>query len=101
MQRVQWAREGAASRLAKVEFGLRVIMAAVTDHRETAAAELGVRWELSAADVLQSPYALLGSADSIADAIVQRRERYGFSHFVWDESQLDNMAPVVARLAGR
>ncbi len=100
-QRFAWVREGAAERLAEVELGLRIFMTAVTDQRANAAADLGARWQLNASQVLESPYALIGSADSIAEELVARREEYGASHFVWNESELETMAPVVKRLAGR
>jgi probable F420-dependent oxidoreductase len=100
-ERVRWIREGAGARFAELELGFRIFMTAVTDQRSSAAAELGSRWQLSADEVLESPYALIGSVDSIADELVARREQFGTSHFLWNESELKTMAPVVRRLSGR
>jgi probable F420-dependent oxidoreductase len=99
-ERVGWVREGAGKRFGEIEVGLRVFMTAVTDQPKSAAADLGARWQLDASQVLESPYALVGSVDAIADELVARRERYGASYFLWNESELETMAPVVKRLAG-
>jgi len=100
-KRVDWIREGAGKRFTEIEMGFRIFMTAVTDQRASAGADLGSRWHLSASQVLESPYALVGSVDSIADDLLARREQYGTSHFLWNESELESMAPVVKRLAGR
>jgi hypothetical protein len=73
----------------------------VTDHRHIAAEELANRWpQLSAAEILQSPYVLLGTVEQIVEDLQMRRERWGFSYYVIFERDLDTFAPVVARLAG-
>jgi len=47
------------------------------------------------------PSVLVGSVHEIADAMEERRARYGFSYYVVSDRQLDAVAPLVARLAGR
>jgi probable F420-dependent oxidoreductase len=100
-ERINWIREGAGDRFKEIELGLRVPMAAVTDRREVAAAQLGSRSQLGASEVLASPYALVGSVESISHDLLERRERFGFSYFLWNESELEAMAPVVSRMVGR
>jgi probable F420-dependent oxidoreductase len=100
-ERISWIKEGAGDRFGEIELGLRVPMAALTDRRELAAAQLGARSQLRESEVLASPYALVGSVNSICDALSERRERFGFSYFLWNESELDAMAPVVSRMSGR
>jgi hypothetical protein len=74
---------------------------AVTDHRYLAAEELAGRWpQLSSADILHSPYVLLGTVDQIVEDLQMRRERWGISYYVIFERDMDTFAPVVARLAG-
>jgi probable F420-dependent oxidoreductase len=101
MKRFGWVRKGAGDRFGEIELGLRLFMTAVTDQRASAAAELGARWQLDEDHVLESPYALVGSVDAIADELVRRREQYGASYFLWNEPELETMAPVVKRLTGR
>jgi probable F420-dependent oxidoreductase len=52
------------------------------------------------ADVLnESPAVLVGDVEQCVDALVERRERYGFSYLNLG-GDVDAVAPVVARLAG-
>jgi len=74
----------------------------VTDNRRQAAEELTRRWpELSPADILASPYVLIGTVDQQVEDLQARRERWGMSYYVVFEPYMDAFAPVVARLAGR
>jgi probable F420-dependent oxidoreductase len=100
-RRLGWVRKAAGDRFADIELGLRVPMAAVTDNRMSTAADLGARWKIGDEAVVQSPYALVGSVQSIVDDLLARRERFGFSYIVWNDSELTTMAPVVKALSGR
>jgi alkanesulfonate monooxygenase SsuD/methylene tetrahydromethanopterin reductase-like flavin-dependent oxidoreductase (luciferase family) len=102
-ERVRLVRESAgAERFAQLELNALVQRIIVTDDRRKAAAELTSRWpQLSADEILQSPYVLIGTVHQIVDDIQARRERWGFSYYVVQEPYLDALAPVVARLAGR
>jgi hypothetical protein len=74
----------------------------VTDDRRKAAEELTARWtQLSADDILRSPYVLIGTVDQMVEDLQARRERWGISYYVVREPNLDDFAPVVARLAGQ
>ena len=74
----------------------------VTENRRAAAEELARRWpELSADDLLQSPYVLIGTVEQMAEGLVARRQRWGISHYVVHEPYLDEFAPIAARLAGK
>jgi probable F420-dependent oxidoreductase len=100
-QRVDWVKTGAGDRFDDIELGVRVGMAALTDRPNDTAARLGAPWQLDEREVLSSPYALIGNTDSICEALLERRERYGFSYFVWDDSELEAMSPVVSTMSGR
>ena len=98
MQRI---REAAGARYERLELNALVQRVEVTDHRYTAAEELAGRWpQLSAAEILQSPYVLIGTVDQIVEDLQSRRERWGMSYYVVFERDMDAFAPVVARLAG-
>lgn len=49
--------------------------------------------------VARSPYVLLGSPEAMADALVERRERWGLSYIVCFEKDLEALLPLVAKLA--
>jgi probable F420-dependent oxidoreductase len=101
--RIRLVREVAGEeRFAQLELNALVQRIIVTDDRRKAAEELTSRWpQLSADEILQSPYVLIGTVHQIIDDIQARRERWGFSYYVVQEPYLDAFAPVVARLAGR
>ena len=74
----------------------------VTDNPRQAAEELANRWtQLSVEEILQSPYALIGTVDHLVEELRRRRDRWGISYYVIFEPYMDVFAPVVARLAGR
>jgi probable F420-dependent oxidoreductase len=102
-ERVQLIREVAgAKRHGWPEINALVQQVIVTNHRRKAAEELSSRWpQLSANEILQSPYVLIGTVEQIVEDLIDRRERWGISNYTVQEPSLDSLAPVVARLAGR
>jgi probable F420-dependent oxidoreductase len=101
-ERVRLVREMAGDRFPALELNAYVQRVVVTGKRRKAAEELTSRWtELSAAEILESPYVLIGTVDAIVADLQARRERWGISYYVVREPCLDGFAPVVARLAGR
>ena len=57
--------------------------------------------EVDAADVLEMPYALVGSSGEMIADLVARRERWGFSYVIVGADDVDSFAPVVAALNGK
>jgi probable F420-dependent oxidoreductase len=102
-KRVRLVREAAGEeRYARLELNVLVQRVIVTDDRRRTAEELTSRWtQLSADEILQSPYVLIGTVDQMVDDLQARRERWDFSYHQISEPYLDAFAPVVARLAGR
>jgi probable F420-dependent oxidoreductase len=102
-ERVRLVREVACEeRFAQLELNVLLQRVIVTDDRRKAAEELMRRWpQLSADEILQSPYVLVGTVDQIVDDLQARRKRWDFSYYVVQEPSLDALAPVVTRLAGR
>jgi probable F420-dependent oxidoreductase len=114
-ERVQFARRFAAGRADEIEWHLLVQAVTVTDDRRAAAEKLvaehraaaekaGVTDEravLSAAEALDSPYLLIGTADEIATQLRQARERWSFSYVTVHEPYMREFAPVIERLRGQ
>jgi probable F420-dependent oxidoreductase len=112
-EKVGWIRAAAGERFAQIELNLLIWAVAVTDDRRAAAERLvaaDARWLarimgdtpwLTAEQMLESPYFLIGSIEEIVRQVRVLRERHGISYltvFPWD---LEAFAPVVAQLAGR
>ena len=80
---------------------MRVELATVTDDPDGLAAALGPAFGLSPEEALASPHALAGPVGHLVDVCVERRERFGISYVTVPVEAVDEMAPVVAALAGR
>jgi probable F420-dependent oxidoreductase len=101
--RVRLVREAAGEeRFARLELNALVQRVVVTDDRLQAAKELEQRWpQLTANEFLRSPHVLIGTEDQIVDDLLAHRARWGISSYVIFEPYMKDLAPVVARLAGR
>ena len=64
--------------------------------RERLASAMGV----AVAMVESSPFSLIGPPAELAERLLERRERFGFSYVIVGAADLDGFAPVVAQLAG-
>ena len=98
---VLWGATG-EDRFGRIELNALVQRVIVTEDRDAAAAELARRWpQLSADDILQTPYLLVGTVEQMAEDLEARRQRWGISYYAIHEPYLDDFAPVVAQLAGK
>jgi len=102
-ERVALVKRAAAARLTEIETNALVQRVIVTDDRQRVAEDLArERWRhLSAGDILESPYALIGTVDELVENLEARRQRWGISYILVQERYLEALAPVIARLAGK
>jgi probable F420-dependent oxidoreductase len=101
-ERIKLVREVAGDRYERIEVNALLQRVIVTDNRRQVAQELAGRWkQLSADDILDSPYVLVGTVDQMVEDLEARRKRWDISYYVTLEPYLDALAPVVARLAGK
>jgi alkanesulfonate monooxygenase SsuD/methylene tetrahydromethanopterin reductase-like flavin-dependent oxidoreductase (luciferase family) len=101
-ERVRAIREAAGHRFDRLELSAQLQRVIVTERRREAAEELRKRWtQLSVEEILEAPYALIGTVEEMVDALHARRERWGLSYFVTFEPYLETLAPIVARLTGK
>jgi probable F420-dependent oxidoreductase len=99
-QRIEFVRAASAGR--PIELQALIQRVVVTDDAVGAAEEVsGSLPDLSIDDILATPYLWIGSVESICEGILSTRERWGFSYFTVFNDQLDAVAPIVAKLAGR
>jgi probable F420-dependent oxidoreductase len=113
-ERVRFARACAGPRADQIEWHLLVQSVTVTDDRRAAAEQLAAEHRriiaerdvtdpsalLSADELLQTPYHLIGTADEIAAQLRAGRERWGFSFITVHEPFMPTFAPVIERLRG-
>jgi probable F420-dependent oxidoreductase len=104
-EKVGWVRraaEEAGRPIDELELQFSTYLCRVTDAPRAAGATVSSFAELLAADpdlVERSPAVLIGSVDECVERLEERRERYGFSYLSLG-GDVENVAPVVARLAG-
>jgi len=98
---IGWVRDAAGARFDRIELNLRVRMAAIGVDREAEARAGAVGMDCSADDLLGSPFCLLGRVDEVADQLLRTRDELGISYFTISQRHMEQMAPVVERVAGR
>jgi probable F420-dependent oxidoreductase len=99
-EKIGWIRAAAGDRFDAIELQVRVHLALVTDDRKGVAEALAPGFGLTPEQALQSPHALAGTVEEIADDLLERRERYGISSIGIGLDAMEALGPVVARLAG-
>lgn len=91
----------ARQRMAAIEVHVRVFMVQVTDARDSTIEMLSSALKVEPAALEQSPFVLVGPPAKIAEDLLARRQRWGFSYVTVGAADVDSFAPVVAHLAGR
>ena len=105
-EKIAWVREAAGERFDQLELNVYPSMTAVslTDHPRREAEELAERLTersgvaISADEVLEAPHLFIGSVDGFVDKFTRLRDELGITSFMVGE--VDELAPVVERLAG-
>ena len=93
-------REQAGERFEQLELQTRIHLAIVTDDRDSIYELFAEGFGVTPEQARETPHALVGTVEQIVDDLVERRERFGISTIGLSASALDDMAPVIARLAG-
>jgi probable F420-dependent oxidoreductase len=94
-----WVREAAGDR--DIELSMMVMPAFGPDPRRTAA-QVAVKrgWGTSSAElVLDMPSQFVGPPEHIAEQMLTRRDRYGFTYYQVPDACMEEFAPVIALLA--
>ncbi len=99
-QRVAWIRDAAGDRFDSLELQILTVVAAITDDRRGLAELLAPGFGLDPDAALEVPLVVAGTVDQVCDLLRARRERYGFSCYVFHVGEIDAFAPVVERLTG-
>ena len=99
-QRFEWIRAAAGDRFDDLEFHAWCAASKVTDDAGREIDRLRARFDGPVEEILGSPLVMIGTVDEIADRLITRRQRWGFSYFTVLQEVAENFAPVVQRLAG-
>lgn len=97
---IGWVRDGAGDRFDEVELSVIANHVVVTDDVSDAIDELAAETGAASSEIAASPHILIGPVEHIVDTLVERRERYGLSYIGFGVRNLEEMEPVVDRLAG-
>ncbi|HEX9987582.1 MAG TPA: TIGR03621 family F420-dependent LLM class oxidoreductase [Chloroflexia bacterium] len=100
-RKVAWIRQSAGERLDDLEINTLLQAVQVTADREGATARFVADWGLTPEEVLGSPHLLIGDIEQITEDLQSRREQFGISYVVVFEANMQALAPIVARLAGK
>jgi probable F420-dependent oxidoreductase len=100
-RKLRWIREAAGDRFAEIEISTLVYKVSVTEHRQQVAAFVASRLDVTAQQVLDAPFFLMGTIDEIIEDVLRRREQYGISYLSIFEPDREIFAPIVSRLAGK
>jgi probable F420-dependent oxidoreductase len=90
-QKIAWIKEGAGERFADLELSQTVYDMLITDSGTDLSPQTG------GPPIPKRP---LSTEQAVAH-LLEQRDRYGFSYLQVFEGQMENFAPVVARLAGK
>jgi probable F420-dependent oxidoreductase len=99
-RKVQWIRDAAGDRIDDIEIQMRFFITSVTPDRMKLAEALAPSCGVSPEEALESGSTLVGTEEEIAEQLHRRREEWGLSYVVVGDDNVDEFAPVVAKLAG-
>jgi probable F420-dependent oxidoreductase len=93
-------RAAAGERFGRLELQMMTTAFGVTNDRIAATQGMATHFEVEPEVLLESPYYHIGTVDQIVEGLQERRERWGVSYWTLPAGNVDEAAPVVARLAG-
>lgn len=99
-RKISWIRDAAGERFPEIELQTRIHLAIVTPDRDAMFDAFAEGFGITPDEARNTPHALCGTVDQIADDLIERRELLGISSIGLSSSSLDDLAPVIARLAG-
>ncbi len=99
-EKIGWIRDGAGDRFDAIELEIAAYFVAVSDDPTEALEGMARRFGVTPEELSEHPHALIGSLDEICEKLQQRRSELGVSYINVAQRNMDDFAPVVARLSG-
>jgi len=98
-EKIGWVREAAGERWPRLQINI-IVFGVDPGFRPGGDASPVLRHPISTDEMAASPHYLWGDAEAMADLLLGRRERWGINYYAVRPDQMDQLAAVVARLAG-
>jgi len=99
--KLTWIKEAAGDRFDDLELNVLVFATTVGPGAGDMREQIAQLFSIAPADLDASPYAWVGDASQVADQLRAARERWATSYFVVQgDAAMDQVAPIVAELAG-
>jgi probable F420-dependent oxidoreductase len=99
-RKIQWIKDAAGDRWGDLEIQIRFFISSITDNRVGLAEAVAPMFDLEPADALESAAVLVGTENEVIEQLHRRREEWSLSYVVVGDENVDEFAPVVAKLAG-
>lgn len=99
-RKLEGLRRETGARLAQVELNIFIVDAGVTDAPRSLFDAVATRMKGAAAQIVDSPFFLYGSAADLARQLLERRERFGISYIGLPAKAIEPFAAVVKELRG-
>ena len=99
-EKIGWIRQGAGNRFGDIELEIAAYFVAVRDDAQDAAEAMARRFGVTTEQLAEHPHALIGSLDQVCEKLQKRRDQLGVSYVNVAQRNMEEFAPVVARLSG-
>ncbi len=102
-QKILWLQEAAGDRFPLLELSVIVSPLFTADRRSGAERVIQTRgWNgVSVEEILQMPTIFIGTVEQIAEQMLERRERFGMSYYMFLDRLMEQCAPLMQQLSGR
>ncbi len=100
-QKVVWVQEGAGNRFDDLELNAWLAVAQITDDAAGMAELLAPAFEADPVALLDSPMVMMGTTEQLAEQVLARRDRWGYSYHVIPGDSAKDFAPLVALMTGQ
>ena len=102
-EKLGWVRAAAtaAGRLDAIELQCHCPFVNLTDDRMPVLEALAPAFGCALDEAVDIPFAMVGTIDEMCEAVIARRDRWGFSYTIVPDDAMEAFAPVVARIAGQ
>jgi len=91
----------AGARMPDIELNVRTFLVNIRDSAQEAIEGTANMFKVDPSLVANSPFAILGPPAKIAEDLLARRERWGFSYVIVGGEDVEKFAPVIKILAGK
>jgi probable F420-dependent oxidoreductase len=100
-EKVDLVKKTAGPRISNIELNIRTFLVNIRDSAEEAISGTANMFKVAPEMVANSPFALMGPPAKIAEDLLARRERWGFSYVIVGGEDINSFAPVIKILAGK